>query len=89
MKSEVMYKRSSNGGTDGAFQVWIDNQLAIDEKNVETWETGFTRFEAYWKLYGSPNKADWNPQTPHYFIRNIRVADGKLSDGNPGNPSAP
>jgi PKD repeat protein len=86
---ELMYKRSDDLTANGAMQLWIDNVLAIDEQNVVTWEDDHVRFEFYHKFYGAPGDTNWVPQQPRMYWRNAQVADGKLSDGNPGDSEPP
>jgi len=79
---EFMYKRSSgNGARDGAAQIWIDDVLVVDQRQIETWQSGHGNLEIYWNLYGRTSADDWNDPSPEYYIRNLKIGDAKMSTG--------
>jgi len=102
---EYMYQRSDGtaciNGTDcdGTMQLWVNNVLAIDAQNVQTWWSGRENFEVYpSKLYGAPTFTDWTAGDTRFYMRNQTVGTCAIpspystacySDGDPGDTSAP
>jgi len=64
----------------GTIQVWIDGELALEQRNVQTRESGNDITETYMKFYGSTqgDHGPWSPTPTLKYTRNVRVAGERI-----------
>ncbi len=64
----------------GTIQVWIDGQLALEQRNVQTRASSHAVAETYMKFYGSTQGAHgpWSPTPTLKYTRNVRVAGERI-----------
>jgi len=64
----------------GTIQVWIDGQLALEQRNVQTRAASHGVVETYMKWYGSTQDAGcaWGPTPVLKYTRNVRVAGERI-----------
>jgi hypothetical protein len=80
---ELEYVRSSGGGAvDGLVRVYIDGALALEQTGIETWRSGFPRFNAHLGMIAS---SSWSPSPTQYHFRRAAVTNYRASDGIAGN----
>lgn len=60
-------------------QVWIDGQLALEQRNVQTRASSHGLVETYMKWYGSTFQGGaWSPDPALKYTRNVRVAGARI-----------
>jgi hypothetical protein len=64
----------------GSIQVWIDGQLALEQRNVQTRRSTHQVVETYMKFYGSTqgDHGPWVPTPTLKYTRNVRVAGERI-----------
>jgi hypothetical protein len=65
------------GGT--TVSLWIDGQLALEQRGVTTRGSGHDSVETYFKFYGSANGGNtWMPTPSIKYMRNVRMSASRI-----------
>jgi Polysaccharide lyase len=79
---EMHYVWSSGGGECGGgatVSLWINGELALEQRNVVTKGQGHDSVETYQKFYGSANNGtDWTPTPSVKYMRNVRMSASRI-----------
>lgn len=82
---ELEYVRSSGAGaTDGLVRLYIDNVLALEQTNIETWRNSGDEFFASFGLRGT-DPTSWAPDPATIEFRDLTIGNMKEGDGVTGN----
>jgi hypothetical protein len=63
----------------GTVSVWINGELALEQRGVMTASPDHSAVEFYIKLYGSsPSYAPWTPWGATKYVRNVRISGDRI-----------
>jgi hypothetical protein len=65
------------GGT--TVSLWVNGELALEQRGVTTRGNGHDSVETYMKFYGSANNGTtWEPTPSVKYMRNVRMSDHRI-----------